>query len=174
MAVTSCTSKDKPSPQIVFRSHKAVSQPAPRERKSTVAERTNPGTQAAPKQRAILKRKDVFIGCFSCRIMRRKTPTPPLPSPCNPPSSTNWVLSLKLLITRPILTALIPGAARPSPLPAHLPTTHQLPRIHRLFEPLAQLGPRGHHGPQHVPGCQVADAVGLGQLRSLRERTDMR
>lgn len=44
---------------------------------------------------------------------------------------------------------------------------HQFSSIHCLLEPLAKFRAWSHHGPQHISGGQVADAVLLSQPRGL-------
>lgn len=45
---------------------------------------------------------------------------------------------------------------------------YQFASVHGLLEPLAELGARSHHRPQHVSGGQVANTVLLRQPRGLR------
>lgn len=45
---------------------------------------------------------------------------------------------------------------------------YQFASVHGLLEPLAEIGARSHHRPQHVSGGQVANTVLLCQPRGLR------
>ncbi|XP_042692058.1 antizyme inhibitor 2 isoform X5 [Centrocercus urophasianus] len=107
--------------------------------------------------------EDAFTGRSSCRVIRRTSPSPYSLPFLHILGFVTWASDKEVHFgcCWYRMCQSVPPAA-----------THQLPRIHRLFESLAQLGARGHHGPQHVPRGQVADTVRLGQLRSLQERTD--